>query len=177
MFERLETARLILRKPVPEDAERIFAGYASDPEVTRLLGWSRHTSIEDTRAFLEFNEGEWARWPAGPYLVESRVDGSLLGSSGLIFQTPDRAVTGYALAREAWGKGFATEALRAVVEVARSTGIARLEAVCHPENLASTRVLEKCGFVNEGIQPRAHRFPNLHPTELYDVFRYGLTLR
>src|SRR5262249_38528998 len=147
MFEQVETPRLILRRPKREDAEAIFSRYASDPEVTRLLAWPRHTSVCATHAFLEFSDAEWTRWPAGPYLIESRQDGSLLGSGGLAFETPDCAATGYVLAKEAWGKGYATESLRAVVDTARKAGVVRLYALCHTEHPASRRVLEKCGFV------------------------------
>jgi RimJ/RimL family protein N-acetyltransferase len=176
MFERVETARLILRKPACEDAEAIFARYASDPEVTRLLGWPRHTSVQATRAFIEFSDAEWAKWPAGPYLVEARHDGSLLGSTGLAFDTSDCAATGYVFARDAWGKGYATESLRAIVEIAGNVGVVRLYALCHPENRASSRVLEKCGFLREGVLPRRSQFPNLRGGELCDVFRYALIL-
>src|SRR5262249_641244 len=177
MFERVETPRLVLRKPVREDAEAIFARYASDPEVTRLLAWPRHTSVAATHAFLEFSDAEWARSPAGPYLVELRQDGSLLGSTGLAFETSDRAATGYVFAKDAWGKGYATKALQSVTEIERSAGVVRLYALCHTENPASRRVLEKCGFVREGVLPRHSKFPNLNQHELCDVFCYALNLR
>jgi RimJ/RimL family protein N-acetyltransferase len=61
MFTHIETPRLILRKPTREDAEAIFARYASDPEVTRLLGWPRHSSVNVTRTFLAFSDAEWSR--------------------------------------------------------------------------------------------------------------------
>ena len=51
----------------------MFARYAADPEVTRLLAWPRHRSVEDTERFLEWSEAEWRRWPVGPYLIEDRV--------------------------------------------------------------------------------------------------------
>jgi RimJ/RimL family protein N-acetyltransferase len=176
MFERVETARLILRKPVPEDAEAIFSRYASDPKVTRLLSWPTHRSIEATRAFLEFSDAEWERWPAGPYLVELREDGSLLGGTGLGFETPERAATGYVFAKDAWGKGYATESVGAVVNIARELGVVRLYALCHPENRASSRVLEKCGFASEGVLARHARFPNLGDDALIDVLCYAMTL-
>jgi ribosomal-protein-alanine N-acetyltransferase len=175
MFERVETPRLILRKPVRADAEAIFTRYASDPEVTSLLSWPTHNSVHATHEFLDSSDAEWARWPAGPYLIESRQDGSLLGSTGLSFETPEHAITGYVLAKDAWGNGYATEALRAVVEVAQKLGVVRLYALCHPENRASSRVLEKCSFVCEGVLPR-HSFPNLNKHELYDVLCYALML-
>lgn len=92
----------------------------------------RHTSVDETVAFLEFSDLEWQRWPAGPYLIESRESGSLLGGTGLSFETAQRASTGYVLARDAWGRGYATEALRAVIAVAADTSLRRLYALCHP---------------------------------------------
>src|SRR5512139_2249862 len=108
---QLNTTRLILRQPRMSDAVEVFERYASDVEVTKLLGWPRHRSVQDTEAFLRFSAQEWERWPAGPYLIVSRADGQLLGSTGFAFQTPQEAMVGYVLARDAWGKGMATEAL------------------------------------------------------------------
>lgn len=174
--ERIETARLVLQPPRTTDFEAIFARYASDPDVTRFLAWPRHRSLADTQAFLAFSEAEWGRWQAGPYLLRSRADGTLLGSTGLAFETPYRASTGYVLARDAWGKGYATEALQAMVETARMVGIRRLYAICHTEHRASWRVLEKCGFLREGVLHRYTEFPKLVPDELSDVFCYALIL-
>jgi RimJ/RimL family protein N-acetyltransferase len=174
--ERVETERLVLRRPRPEDAEAIFERYASDVEATRLLSFPRHETIAATRTFLEWSEAEWTRWPAGPYLVESRESGRLLGSTGLSFETPLRAATGYVLARDAWGRGYATEALRQVVTTARECGVRRLYALSHPENRASLRVLEKAGFACEGTLRRHAVFPNLVPGEPLDVLCYSIVL-
>ena len=175
-LETIESARLVLQCPQLADAEAVFARYASDPVVTRFVGWARHASLGDTEAFLAFSKAEWGRWPAGPYLIRSRADGALLGSTGLAFETAHRASTGYVLSRDAWGKGYATEALQAMVGVARSVGIRRLYAICHTEHRASWRVLEKCGFLREGILHQYIEFPNLRPGELSDVFCYALLL-
>jgi len=173
---QIETARLTLRQPGIDDAAAIFERYASDPEVTRFLGWPRHRMVEDTRAFLRFSAEEWKRWPAGPYLILSRADGLLLGSTGLGFQTSQEAVTGYVLSEDAWGRGYATEALAAVIEVARSTGVVRLSALCHPEHSASRRVLEKNGFVLDDPPTRRAEFPNLAPGVQQDALCYVLPL-
>src|SRR5438552_7266242 len=93
--------RLVLRRPRPSDADAIFARYASDPDVTRLVGWPRHQSVDDTRGFLRFSDAEWERAPAGAYLVEARATGALLGSTGFLFEAPYRAMTGYVLAKDA----------------------------------------------------------------------------
>src|SRR6185436_9883947 len=99
----IETARLSLIRPQPGDAVEVFERYASDPDVTRFLGWPRHRSVADTKAFLAFSESEWDRWPAGPYLIRSSADGRLLGGTGLGFDRPDEAATGYVLAADSWG--------------------------------------------------------------------------
>jgi [ribosomal protein S5]-alanine N-acetyltransferase len=172
--ERIETSRLILRKPALADADAVFGRYASDPEVTRFLGWPRHRSVEDTRAFMQCSEAEWDRWPAGPYLIESRAAGVLLGSTGFSFETPYRAATGYVLAKDAWGAGVATEALGAIVVVSRGLELPRLYALCHTGHAASARVLEKCGFRCEGTLRRHSVFPNLDADEVCDVLCYAV---
>jgi ribosomal-protein-alanine N-acetyltransferase len=166
------TSRLVLRPPDVKDAAMIFRRYAADAEVTRFVGWPRHAGIGDSHAFLEFSASEWTRWPVGPLLIESRADGSLLGSTGLAFDTRHQASTGYVLARDAWGFGYASEALAAVVELARSLAVTRLYALCHTSHAASIRVLERCGFAREATLPAHAVFPNLGDGILQDVARY-----
>jgi ribosomal-protein-alanine N-acetyltransferase len=171
--ELIETGRLRLRKPAESDAEAIFSVYASDPEVTRYLSWPTHRSLDDTRAFLAWSETVWKLWPAGPYLVYSRGDGRLLGSTGLLFQSPEHAATGYAFARAEWGRGYATESLQAMVDLARGLGVRRLEAICHVDHRPSAHVIEKCGFQPQGRRPEHTEFPNLSPGRRSDVLSYA----
>lgn len=174
--ERLETARLTLRRPRAADAPAIFARYSSDPEVTRLVGWPRHGRVQQALAFVAFSDSDWERWHAGPYLVERRDDGVVLGATGLGLETPYRAQTGYVLAKDAWGRGFATEALLAMVDTARAIGIRRLYALCHHRHAASARVLEKCAFSLEGTLRAYAEFPNLAPGVPDDVRCYAILL-
>lgn len=159
--ERISTQRLLLRRPVADDAAAVFARYSGDPRVTTYLGWPRHRSVADAQAFLAFSEEEWKKWPAGPYLIESRANGRLLGSTGFSFEVPELSATGYVLAQDAWGAGYATEALSAVVTIAGTLAVRQLYALCHPDNPASARVLEKCGFTLEATLQRHAVFPNL----------------
>jgi RimJ/RimL family protein N-acetyltransferase len=175
-YERIETSRLVLRRPLAGDASAMFERYASDSDVTTFVGWPRHRTVTDTLAFLQFSDAEWDRWPCGPYLIVSRADGRLLGGTGLGFEAPDRAVTGYVLARDSWGQGYATEALHAMVDLACRMGVVRLYAVCHPQHRASRRVLEKCDFTCEGTWRDHAEFPNLTPGVRSDVLCYALTL-
>jgi RimJ/RimL family protein N-acetyltransferase len=169
--ERLFTPRLVLERPRGDDAEAIF-GYASDPAVTPYVAFPRHRSIDDARWFIGFSDAEWARAPAGPYVIRDRGTNALIGSTGLVFETRFRAATGYVLARDAWGRGYATEALGAMVDLARTLGVRRLLAHVHPEHTRSARVLEKGGFALEGVWRLHDEFPNLTPGEPSDVSCY-----
>lgn len=173
--EIIQTERLLLRRPKQSDAQAVFHCYASDREVTRYLSWPTHRSVADTLAFISLSDDEWQRWPAGPYLVFSRENShpeALLGSTGLFYKSPIRAVTGYVFAREAWGQGYATEALQSMIDVATQTGVQRLEAICHAEHTPSAHVLEKCGFTREEVRREHFVFPNLKPQKKSDVFSY-----
>ncbi len=170
--ERVETARLILRRPRLEDADEIFRRYASDADVTRYLSWPVHISRHQTRAFVSFSDDEWRKWPAGPYLVFAR-DGGLLGGTGLSFEASDCAATGYVLAKDAWGQGFATEALTAMVDAARAAGATLLYALCHIDHRPSAHVLEKCGFERQAVLRQFIEFPNLRTGKPSDVLKYS----
>ena len=171
----LETERLVLRRPRVSDEPAIFSRYASDPEATRYMAWPTHRSLADTRVFLELSDAAWARWPlAGPYLVFARDGVTLLGSAGIVNDDAERAQIGYILARDTWGRGYATEALLASVEAARAAGVRRLEAGVHVDHRLSARVLEKAGFTREGVRPG--RFPNLPPDVTRDAALYALAL-
>jgi ribosomal-protein-alanine N-acetyltransferase len=174
--QQVDTARLSLAPPRPRDAEAMFERYASDPEVTRFLGWPRHRSIDETRAFLAVSDDAWAQWPAGPYLIWSRDNGQLLGATGFTYVNADQAITGYVLAKDAWGQGYATEALEAIVRIAADIGLPRLQAFCHPSHTASMHVLDKCGFVRDMTWSRPTEFPNLAPGQEQAVACYELRL-
>lgn len=169
----LFTPRLTLRRPVAGDAASIFERYASDPRVTRFMAWPTHRSIDDSRAFLEFAATQWEAGPAGSCLIIRTADHVLLGSTGLECETPTRAETGYVLAHDAWGHGYATEALRAMVELAGSLGVHELTAGVHPDHAASIRVLTKGGFQLRERRPRTTGFPNLEPGLTQDLLVYG----
>ena len=171
--ESLATARLQLRRPQADDVEAVFRRYAADPKVTKYLTWPTHRSLAHTHAFLELSNAEWADWSAGAYLVFSRAEGTLLGGTGLSFETATDAVTGYVLAQDAWGKGYATEALIAMVELAATLGVKRLTAGCHPDNRASQRVLDKGGFRQESREHRTSGFPNLALPETQDILLFA----
>ena len=168
----IRTARLTIRRPAKADARAVFARYASDAEATRYMSWPTHRSVADARAFVVRALEEWSRNGVGPYLLE--LDGEVIGSTGLHLLAPYRAMTGYILARDQWGRGFATEACLAMVELGRTLGLARVEAQCHADHRASARVLEKSGMALQGVLRRYLVLPNLS-NEPQDVRSYAWT--
>jgi ribosomal-protein-alanine N-acetyltransferase len=158
----IQTERLVLRWPVETDAEEIFARYASDPEVTRYLCWTPHRSVDDTLAFHreKIQQREQHGSPFN-WLVFLRGGGPLLGSIGCRVDK-HRVHFGYCYARQAWGRGYATEAAKALVSVwLAEPSVWRVESMCDVEHWASARVLEKAGLVLEGTLRRYAVLPNL----------------
>ncbi len=168
-----ETLRLSLRRPEVSDAKVMFESYANDELVTKYLSWPTHRRLDDTLAFIEFSDQEWANWQTGPLLVESKASGEIIGSTGLSLQTPYRASTGYVFAQAAWGLGYASEVLQGMLNLAQSLQLARVDALVHHQHQASARVLEKCGFALEGKMRRHTLFPNLDARTPQDVLLYA----
>lgn len=159
------TARLRLRKPSLDDAQALFNSYTQDSEVVRFLSWTPHTSLTDTRQFLEWCEAQWAKGIYFPYVIESRLGVSEpFGMIGLRVRD-HRVEFGYVLARTHWGKGFMPEALTALVRWSLAQPeIWRAYAYCDAENIASARVMEKAGMRYEGLLQRYLFHPNVSDT-------------
>jgi [ribosomal protein S5]-alanine N-acetyltransferase len=160
----LTTERLYLRPPTESDAQRMFARYSQDPQVSRYMSWTPHRSLDDTREYLGRIMSENDQGTSAGYLIFSRDGGELMGSVGGRIQGP-LITFGYCLARDAWGRGFATEAARAfVAEAILQPLVWRVQAFCDVENRASARVLEKAGLSLEGTLRRYMVMPNLDNT-------------
>ena len=149
----LETADLILRRPVMKDAKDIFR-YASDPEVARYVLWEPHRSLSETRSFVRFLRSRIRAGYPSSWVVTLKENGIVIGTIGFIWYSDENrsAELGYSFSREYWNRGFATQAFQAVIDaVFRSLPVNRLEAQHDVRNPASGRVMEKCGLVKEGI--------------------------
>ena len=142
----LETPRLRLRRFVPSDLEDLYR-LDSDPVVMRYVIPPR--TWTETEVYLQTilenydNGSGLIRWN-----VEERETGAFVGVIGL-FRLPDDSdwEIGYRFFPEFWGKGYATEALRVVIDYAFGhLNLPRLVAVANPENRASSRVMEKVGM-------------------------------
>jgi RimJ/RimL family protein N-acetyltransferase len=171
----LHTARLQLRPFTPADADVMFALH-SNPHVLRYWDappWKERTRAERFIAVcgqLE-QEGTGAR-----VAIERAADAAFIGWCGLVNWNPDyrSARMGYCLGDAAWGQGFATEAAGALLQWAfDALDLNRVQAETDTRNTASSRVLEKLGFVREGTL----REDCIVDGEVSDSWVYGLLRR
>ena len=147
MFAR--TPRLLLRPGFPEDAPALAAAIG-DEQLVRTLGrvpWPY--SLADAQAFLAAPKD-----PLLPsFLITERTASAplLVGGCGLHRRQSGTVELGYWIAREHWGRGIATEAATAVIDIARILRLPALDAGHFLDNPASGRVLEKLGFRSTGV--------------------------
>lgn len=152
----LRTDRLLLRPIEERDLADIHA-YSRQPRVGPNAGWKPHETLTETRAFMETFGAM-----AGVFAIERRETGRVIGTIGLVADArrPHDGVCmlGYALGEDEWGRGFMTEAVRAVLRYGFiDQGLVLVSAYCYPPNRRSARVLEKCGFQYEGRLRLAER--------------------
>ena len=158
--ERLETRRLMLRKPRVRDARAVTEAYAGDAETTRYLMFRPHRDIRETRVFLRQAKAFWNMGTVFTWAITLKENGRLIGMIDARMEGC-HANLGYVLSREYWNKGYMSEAVAAVTEWALAlNGIYRVWAVCDTENAASARVLEKVGMTRVGILRRWVVLPN-----------------
>jgi [ribosomal protein S5]-alanine N-acetyltransferase len=171
--DTFNTAGVLLRPVATRDVDAIFETYAQDEEVTRYLIWRLHRSRSETEAYVE-------RCLATPpevertYMVVGREDGLVRGAFALRQRAPHRLDCGYVLARRWWRQGLMTEVLTEVTGWGlRQPPIFRVGAVCDVDNIGSARVLEKSGFVREGVLHRWLLHPNIsdEPRDCYSYAR------
>lgn len=147
MFAR--TKRLLLRPGFPEDAAALAAAIGHERVVRSLSDAPWPYGVRDAEAFLAA-----PRDPVLPsLLITERTTASprIVGACGLGRRPSGSVELGYWIAPNHWGRGFATEAGRALIEIARTLGFATLGASHFLDNPASCRVLEKLGFEPSGI--------------------------
>ena len=147
MFARTE--RLLLRPGWTEDAPALARAIADEAVVRNLATAPWPFALEDAEAFLAS-----PRDPAMPhFLIAERTAGEpvIVGACGLGRRPSGAVELGYWIGRAHWGKGFATEAGRALIDIARTLKLPRLEASHFLDNPASGRVLEKLGFLPTGL--------------------------
>jgi [ribosomal protein S5]-alanine N-acetyltransferase len=160
----LQTDRLVLRAPVPEDAETLAPMYA-DPEVMRYVGDGRTLTRAETERSVRRMIERWEADGFGLFTTIRKEDGAVIGRVGLLVwntdtwepttraqgaEVPTEVEVGYTLGRDFWGCGYATEAAGAVRDYALGRlGAERLIALIIHGNTASENVARKLGLEYE----------------------------
>lgn len=147
---RLETKRLWLRWPRASDAAAI-AAFAALPEVARMTAAIPHPypACEADRFILQARAENASGSALHLALSQKTGARAVIGLVSVVMSENGEAEIGYAVAPQAWGKGFATEAVMALVDtIFNLTEVPRIRANSRLGNFASRRVLEKAGFTH-----------------------------
>lgn len=153
IFPVIETDRLILRQITKDDAEDILR-YLSDTDVMKHYGLEPFKSIDEAldeiswyRSILEKKTG--IRWG-----ITLKGQDRVIGSCGFLNIVPQhyRSETGFELSKEYWGKGIANEAFEVVLKYGfEQMNLQRIQALIEPANLSSQKLVERNGFIKEGL--------------------------
>lgn len=151
----LETVRLLIRPFQEEDADAFFA-CCQNPNLGNNAGWAPHKTIEESREILQNvfigQENIWAM-----ILKDAQ---QLIGSIGIVpdpkRENPQVRMLGYWLDEAHWGKGYMTEAVQAILNYGfNELQLSLITANCYPHNKRSQQVLERNGFIYEGVLHQA----------------------
>jgi ribosomal-protein-alanine N-acetyltransferase len=149
----MDTERLILRPFTLDDAEA-WLPLISLPEIIRYTGDTPASSVDEARELLRTRPlRDYAVHGYGRMAVIEKASRRLVGFSGLKYlEDLGEVDIGYRFLPDCWGKGYASESARVLMEHGREKlGIGRIVGMAHPDNAASIKVLEKLGLAFEGL--------------------------
>lgn len=149
----LQTDRLILRKLEYSDQKDIFE-YAQNPSVSKYLVWYPHKTEIDSLSFLNLVYDCYNHNKPAPWGISLKERNKIIGTAGFISldKVNHKAELGFALSEDYWNRGLISEACKIIIKFGfQDLKLNRIEARCMVENLASAKVLEKLGFIFEGI--------------------------
>jgi ribosomal-protein-serine acetyltransferase len=176
--ERLETKRLVLRPFAAGDGANVFASINENRELVRnFMPWiDAHDTVEASEAYARRMHSAWLSRTGITLAVFEKATDTYLGGIGpynINWEIPSMEL-GYYFRLSAWGKGFAAEACGAICDLCFDHAqCVRLYAWIHGDNAQSVRVMEKAGFVREGVlrlNSRDHHGKN-HDAIMYSMLR------
>ena len=149
----IATVRLILRKPSQEDFERFFE-INHDPK-TNIHNPGGPMSFEKAESTFTRMLDHWEKYNFGGWVIaEKDIPENTIGFGGLsykLYGEEEKLNLGYRLAPEAWGKGYATEFTKKVIDLGlNEENNEEIFAIVRPSNIASVKVLEKAGMAQIG---------------------------
>lgn len=158
--QTIETERLILRRFEFSDAQNVFDNYGSREKVTEYLSWNAYKEISETKTYLEtvvlpaYENIDTYRWA-----LVLKENNQVIGCIDVVKTRDDKkqAELGWVLSDDYWGQGLMPEAGKAILDVLRKVGYARVQAVHNVENPKSGRVMQKIGMEFEGFLKKYHK--------------------
>ncbi|HWO74634.1 MAG TPA: GNAT family protein [Bacillus sp. (in: firmicutes)] len=152
-FPILETDRLILRQVTKDDASSLLK-YLSDQEVMKYVGLEPFKSIEDALDEISWYQSIFEKKTGIRWGITIKNNGEVIGSCGFLKVVSQhyRSEIGFELSREYWGKGIASEAFEAIIRYGfEEMNLQRIEALIEPPNIPSQKLVERHGFIREGL--------------------------
>ena len=141
----LRTENLTLRRYVPEDAEVLYRCFGTDPEMSQYSGWNPYADPDMARETVQGMIDSYKNDRSYSWVMD--FDDILVGTIGAYDCQKDQIEVGLSVMKKWQGRGFATEALKAVLKyLTENEGFSRVTAWCADENAGSRRVLEKAGM-------------------------------
>ena len=152
----LTTDRLVLRRHTEEDAMLLYQNFGQDPEMFKYSGWnpyaSKEAAEEAVRQFIDsYDDNHFYGWAI-------EYDGRLTGTIGAYDYDPetDSIEIGCSIERKSWGKGFAGEAVRAVIRyLTEQEEIRCVKAWCAADNVGSQKIMERAGMKQVSMEKGA----------------------
>lgn len=147
MNDTFGTERLLMRPLRVDDADALFAA-DNDAELMRYWSSGPHADVAETRAYLapRFDKDDWRSWA-----ITLRSGDRVIGTVSAGQRRAGVVEIGYLLARSAWGRGYAREAVSGLIDLLlRDEGNRRVFADTDPDNVASNALLSALGFRREG---------------------------
>ena len=170
----IETARLILRRCVMEDAEPLFRNWASDPEVTKYMTWPTYEKVATAYQIMELWCNEYEKSNFYQWMIVLKEIGEPIGSISVVRQNEsvEEAEIGYCIGRRWWHCGIMSEALNAVIDyLFVEVGLNRVVARHDTNNPNSGGVMRKCGMKYEGTSRASGR----NNQGICDTAHYAIT--
>lgn len=151
---KLTTSRLVIRDHRPEDLEAYHELLSNPTVMFRHSSTSQNLEQSRERLSQSIKQIDSPQRQLYYFCIEDQITSEFIGEIGYgVNQFTDLGKlvgVGYFVHDKYWGKGYTTEALREVIRFAfEENGVYRIEAGCLKENIASERVLLKCGFTKE----------------------------
>jgi [ribosomal protein S5]-alanine N-acetyltransferase len=168
----IESDRVLIRAIEEADMADLLV-MNQDDQVVRFLPYTKWLTLDDGLAWLARVRKLEAAGTAVQLVMVDKASGRVIGACVLFKydEGSSRAELGFAMAREFWGKGLMLEALTVLIDHAFAVrGVRRLEAEANSLNGASCRLLERLGFVSEGLMRQRYRVKGA----IYDTRVFGL---